>query len=262
MAFAPVAPIQILEQMKEQGDFGYYHLFLAHHTLEHPGRFQRLVEPEAGQEDYHRIFIMDNSIVELGDSCTAEVMLKACKPILDGMGPKDALFAVLPDVMGDGTSTRSKIEANYDTWRQTLPERVQLMAVAQGSNWIDYCQTIDYLKAYTDSQKITGIGIPRILTNPWYLGTRKQACFYASLMFQNNGIAPWMHLLGFSDNVPDDLLNAAHFRWGIDSAVPLRVGPDWSYASPTEARKSDWFETGTYTDAAKRHVRELRNLIG
>lgn len=260
MVFAPVAPIQILESMKEQGDFGYYHLFLAHHTLEHPGRFQRLVEPE--DENVRRIFIMDNSIVELGDSCTAEVMLKACKPILDGMGPRDTLFAVLPDVMGDGYATRHTIEAHYDTWRSTLPEQVQLMAVAQGSNWLDYCQTIDYLKAYTDSQKITGVGIPRVLTNPYYLGTRKQACFYASLILQNNGLAPWMHLLGFSDNVPDDLLNAAHFGWGIDSAVPLRVGSTWSYAKPTEPRDPKWFEEGTYTDAAKRHVHELRKLIG
>lgn len=260
--FAPVAPIQILEQLKTEGLFGNYHLFLAHHTLEHPGRFQRLVEP--GDPDVNRVFIMDNSIVELGSSCTVETMAKAVEPLLNGCGPNDAIVAVLPDAMGDGLATRRLIREQFFTWRAGLPENVRLMAVAQGSNWRDYCETIDFLKPYTDAGDIQAVGIPRVLTSPFYLGTRKQACFYASLRLANlnTGYSPLIHLLGFSDDVPDDLMNAAHFGYHIDSAVPLRAPADWTWAKEIPSRPKHWFNEGTLTDAARKHLAEIRQIIG
>lgn len=267
MPFAPVAPIQVLEELKARGDFGYYHLFLAHHTLEHPDRFRELAKPElegtvndeAVYATHQRLFIMDNSIVELGSSCTAEVMAEACQPILDGTTERDRVFAVLPDVMGDGAATRKAIAASVAEWHTKLP-KVNLMAVAQGSNWLDYCATIDFLEPYVRCGQIKGIGIPRVLVDTLPNKERKQACFYALLVLGR--FNPYFHLLGFSDNVPEDLLNAVNFGWSIDSAVPLRCSQEWHPSVTMEPRPKDWFDKAEVNDLMLRNLFAVRDLIG
>jgi hypothetical protein len=182
-------------------------------------------------------------------------MAEACQPILDGMAPNDHLFAVLPDAMGNGSETRRLIKENLHNWREQLSDRIMLMAVAQGNNWFDYCATIDYLTPLTKTGIIHGIGIPRILSK--VLNGRKQACFYAAARIPN----AYIHLLGFSDDVPEDLLNVIHFDWSIDSAVPLRCTVPWQPSLEMEPRPADWFDTAECNGLMVANLNEVRSII-
>ena len=208
-AFAPVAPIQVLEKMKAINVLGKYHLLLTHHILEYPERFKALFE-----DLKNTTIIVDNSIVELGDAATDEKVYEACRRLQDRSNAPNWIIPVLKDVMNDGPATREAATESYHWWVNNASSNYGLMVVAQGQSWEQFCKTVDYFFADPDAfPHLDYIGIPRVLVS--HQGTRQRAIQYVQAVAPSASI----HLLGFSDDVTDDIIcvNMAGVE-GIDSA--------------------------------------------
>lgn len=254
--FAPVAPIQILEEMKKQNVLGSYHLLLAHHVLEFPDRFRELFSDRVGCT-----IIMDNSIVELGDAASDAKVLEAVQVIQEKASGRNWVTPVLTDVMGDGQATRDAATESYTWWRENAPEW-PLMVVTQGNDWEDYCKTVDYFFSNPDTfPKIEYAGVPRVLVKE--LGTRQLAIQYLEAIAPNVNT----HLLGFSDNVVDDVICANMISVeGIDSAVPVRYsysveGGLYTPTAEIPSRPQDWFEKGAFDDVSYRNLANIRKWV-
>lgn len=249
--FAPVAPIQILEAMKMLGVLGNYHLLLAHHVLECPERFHDLFDPLTTQSS---TIIMDNSIVELGASENESKVLAACNAILAESPTPHEIIPVLTDVMGDGAATRAASALSYEYWTGEID--LPLMVVLQGADWKDFCLTVDTFLANDDYPAITWVGIPRKLTEN--VGSRQMAVQYVRALRPDINI----HLLGFSNDVVDDVICARmECVAGIDSAVPLRYNGIYTPTAEVPPRPADWFEHGQFNSEAHKNLVNMRQWI-
>lgn len=260
--FGPVAPIQILKSMLAEDIrvFGNYHLFLAHHTVEKPKDFEGLLR----EYNYHMsmrqapgTFIMDNSIVELGGAVDDKMVAEATNICLTALGNRHRVIPVLPDVMGDGQATVEASSAAYHHWKHSMPHNGGFMVVLQASTFEEFCRHVDHFFLSGNYPHITWAGIPRILVKS--LGTRKNCVKYLQAVAPHIDI----HLLGFSDNVVDDVFSA-RLRGvrGIDSAVPVRY--DYAPFTPTTEvppRAADWFETGMLTGFGVRNTEAVRSWV-
>jgi hypothetical protein len=260
--FAPVAPIQILEGMKDAGCLGDYHLLLAHHVLEEPDRFIDLFQDET----MNTIF-MDNSIVELGDAASDDKVLEACQIIaaarpktFGGTQERHWIYPVLTDVMGDGPATIEASTASYAWWRENAPEFLP-MVVLQGNDWETFTRTVDYFLSGPEFKDLAYVGIPRVLVE--HLGTRQLAIQYVDAIAPDINV----HLLGFSDDVVDDIIcsNMAAVQ-GIDSAVPVRYSYSggtglYTPTSDIPARPADWFDKGEYTKDIWDNLAAIRRWV-
>ena len=253
--FAPVAPIQVLEGLWAAGAeiFGDYHLLLAHHTVEHAARFRDLFR-RLEDAKWSGTIIMDNSIVELGDAVSADMVAEAVDIVSEANGA--AIYPVLPDVMGDGEATCKAIAEGYATWDAAIPS-ASWMAVVQGKNFDDYLETLDFL---IDKEAFPGIemlGIPRVLVKT--CGTRIQAMREASAYLNEYRI----HMLGFSDDITDDVDSACIIPGcGIDSAVPLRAREVFTEFLDAGKRPPAWFDYAQVDDRMISNLQAARLLFG
>lgn len=248
--FAPVAPVQVLRGMLSHGveTFGSYHLLLAHHTVEQEEAFVDLFEDvQANGNAHNTTVIMDNSIVELGESQALPMMQKAVDIIRRG-APDINVIAVLPDVMGSGGPTQAAVSSAHDEWTDAFMGRAELMMVIQGNSIGDFLDTAKFALEYDN---ITWWGIPRIL----YETCGSRAAALVRLRDQLIGSEmpyrewPKMHLLGFCDNMEDDYLSATFTGlpiMGIDSAVPLRMEEPFRLNAQVGPRPANWFEEATF----------------
>jgi hypothetical protein len=256
--FAPVAPIQILEEMFAQSPrllFGDYHLFLAHHTVPHAGRFKDLVDKFHHHWNANPVtIIMDNSLVECGMSVSLELVRDATFAVTS---EATTVIPVLPDVMGNGAATCDAVDAAYEEWVEAMP-RHNFMVVLQGATWMDFVRTANHLLLDKKAKysKIQWVGIPRKLVEK--VGTRQKCIEYVKM------IAPWVdiHLLGFSDDMLDDF-HCARIPGvrGIDSAVPVRVNDLLLPTDVPEPRDPEWMETGRLNPIAQANITNVRNWI-
>lgn len=255
--FAPVGPIQVLEGLYNFGPsmFGAYHLLLAHHTIEEADRFAALfkrIEQEGHFGDGELTIIMDNSIVELGNSVDAATIAHAVSIIEDNCAPA-RVYPVLPDVMGEGAATREAIEDSYDSWSRLVGGH-GFMAVLQGETMEDYEETLEMVTS-VDYPEIVALGVPRILTAQH--GSRRPATVKAV------ATEMMVHLLGFSDDMRDDFECARLSDVsGIDSAVPLRTPDVFTPFITTEKRDPDWFREATVTPHMINNLVEARRYCG
>jgi hypothetical protein len=282
-SFAPVAPIQILEKMKEEGILGNYHLLLAHHVLEYPGRFEALFA-----DMRNCTIIMDNSLVELGTSENEDLVLEACNALETG-GRWDGLNRVIPvltDVMGYGVATRESAAKSYQWWKASEAHYKQMVVLQGGFGnndvplghiiygepatraiFEDFCRTADAFLLDPQYESIEYVGIPRILTD--LIGSRQDAIRYVRAIRYDVKI----HLLGFSNNVMDDIIcaNMLGSDEGIDSAVPIRysydngvespANPIYTPTSPIPPRPKDWFEKGVYDSTIATNLANIRKWV-
>lgn len=202
--FAPVVPLSIARMLQEQGALGDYHLLLAHDVLAHPKEYQEIY----GGKGYD--IIMDNSLIELGHPLPMVEVLEAAEIV-------GAQKFVFPDTLGDFRSTYDKVSKALDEWYDIpgdFAEVVKPVAVVQGNN---YEECVRCLEQYIN-WGIENISIPRVLVEK--LGTRTEILMKAL----ERGFSS-IHLLGFSDDVLDDITCARlPGVSGIDSAVPVRAG--------------------------------------
>lgn len=217
--FAPVVPTHIAREMqgssKDEDFLGEYHLLLAHDVLEHPDAYREVygeVRKRYGQESF---IILDNSIVELGESVSAETLYEAARII-----KPDCVVA--PDVMGDGVGTRKLSTKFHREWRllqnKTEEKLPPLMGVAQGQSLHDCLESCELFYILDD---VMYLSVPRIIqqTQGSRMPIIERLCWRD--YFER------VHLLGFSDDLLDDITCARmSIVEGIDSAVPIRAGAE------------------------------------
>ena len=252
--FAPVAPLPLLESLwtEDVTAVGSYHLLLAHDVM----------KDSKSENDYRNFFgrvrkqyegdmtiIMDNSLVELGSAVDMKMAIDAALAL-------SADCVVAPDVMGDGKATIDAFDTFVTTaaWHRCKEAGLGIMAVPQGPDLQTYVRC---LELYADYPEVTWVGIPRIAGRPDHLGGRRDLCAIA------HAINPsWdMHLLGFSDNVIDDILSVRCGEYparGIDSAVPVRAG----IAGHTfRASRSDYGPRGNYWETTEHNQLTIDNIV-
>lgn len=255
--FAPVAPVQVLRGLYDYSPrtFGDYHLLLAHHTVDKSQEFTELFRKIYSDHDEatrQPTIIMDNSLVELKTAVDLPMVEDAVRIVQEGH-PSAGVYAVLPDVMGDGPATISATEAAHEEWASKLP--CGLMAVAQGAT-LDLFESTLLRLLHLD---IDIIGIPRILVAQH--GSRQPAIKLAREILPA-GIR--LHLLGFSDNMVDDLQSTALLNpyEGIDSAVPLRINAKFDPGMVPEQRDPTWFDTAEVNPQMIENLQIVRSAIG
>lgn len=259
--FAPVAPLPILSALEKEDAraIGTYHLLLAHDVVKseqssvgYADLFRARLNPRFGARMQ---IIMDNSIVELGGAVDLETIKHAADIVR-------ADCIVMPDVMGDGKAT---IELYKETVADPHYEEVraayQIMAVPQGPTIDKFLDCLDFFAAQEEPPE--WIAVPRIATEQ--LGTRMMLAKLTRAKFPRANI----HLLGFSDNIVDDILTVRDAQvqaMGIDSAVPIRAGSNgvqFQASRNDYGKRGDWWDTADkLTDDILANVYYYRQYIG
>lgn len=202
--YAPVAPVEVLLQLKEKELIDNYMLLLAHEVVEKPNQYSELMEGFEGT------VILDNSLIELGQPVSTDVMLAAASIV-------KPTFVVLPDKLNDREATVNMSHIAMDTWVNRLPANTGLMVAAQGNTAEEAVWCIQDIVAHAKNKDKFLIGVPRIVAN--LQGTRARLTH----LLTEQGYQ--VHLLGMSDFLYDDIQCAKMFGvQGIDSASPLRAG--------------------------------------
>lgn len=231
--FAPVAPIHILQEFDNRSILGSYHLLLAHDVVKHPTEYNKLF----GQRNRYMDIILDNSVVELKEPVDIKMVVEAAKIV-------NPTVVVLPDIYNDQQATiKSCLEA-LDSWGQSLwSANIQdftFMMVPQGG---DLHQFIYCAQFFVDDPRIGWWGVPRNLTAK--IKTRAKATQLLHQLSRNKKI----HLLGFSDDILDDIYSAILLCVsGIDSAVPIRMASLEMEFFPVQGGVGDLPPRGTWWD--------------
>jgi hypothetical protein len=211
--YSPVAPWKIHQKLEDLGLMGNTHLLIATEVLKHEREYRALYDMTRARRKATGTpvptIIMDNGVIETGVSLAATDLLKAC----DIVG---ADILVLPDVMHDATET---IKASYDALADIGAARSvkgpKLLGVAQGKTYDDYRSCAWWL---VKKCGVEVISVPRNVVK--MLGTR---WILAQEIWLEHGLP--IHLLGFSDDVKDDLKVARlPYVTSIDSATPIWLG--------------------------------------
>lgn len=246
--FAPIAPIRVLKQLQKESPklFGNYHLVLAHEVLEYPVAFDDLYnKPDL-------FVILDNSVVELGHAMHPGDLLEAASIV-------NANVIVLPDVIGNFFETVKASSDAYSRLKGNVDSGVEFMIVPQGSSYKEVLRCATVIR-----ERISGrmwIGIPRWITNK--LGSRIYT-LTAMLDVYNSSI----HLLGFSDNLADDIACARLPEVvGIDSSVPFLYGAHWKplWLEPEMKRPSReevWSDSLQMNYCMKHNMQKVHEWLG
>lgn len=257
--FAPVGPLPLIRDIWNEShsitraQHGSYHLILAHDVLKDEASQKAYGEHFQAVRNFFKddtLLIMDNSIVELGDAVDMHTVA-----IAGAIVGADVL--VLPDVMGSGMHTVKKFHDVIGRWIKSPSGNFDLMAVPQGPDIKDFALCLETFAQY---EEVTWVGIPRIATQQ--IGSRQQLISLARAINPDWSI----HLLGFSDNVVDDILcaNLGHVE-GIDSAVPLRAGQmgiPFRLAQNDYGKRENYWESKRATDQCMMNIEYVRMLIG
>lgn len=272
--FAPVAGIQVYEQMMQASRLGNYHLLLAHDILARPDRYHEVFgKYSVTHHGRSRTVILDNSVAELG---VAEADIEKIAHCANAV---QATVIVLPDVYKKGPETIESCANAYNPWLEYLTEHLtytnwSFMMVPQGRTLEEFASCAEYFADSRSKSKWDRIhwwGIPRNLveiTGFWAnneaLGTRNFQHGSRRLGMQMCArLAPYraIHMLGFSDSIIDDwdvVRHGGYFIRGIDSAVPLRaatVGTRMSWnLSDLGPRPEGWLENAEYTELMQENI--------
>lgn len=224
--FAPVAPIRIVRNLEPFAS-GDYHLLLAHDVADKPKEYGEYFNT------FDCTIIMDNSVIELGGAVDLGTIKKAVDAVR-------CTTVVLPDVLLDTKKTVEACTRALEEWPKVLGPNVKYMYVPQGTTLAAFAYAAE---ALGDAPGINYWGVPRNLVGQ--IGSRKDAIEVVHMINPERRI----HLLGFSDDLIDDMLCASNPRVkGIDSAVPLRAasaGHKMSLSLKIGPR-GDWWDTATH----------------
>ncbi len=208
-SFAPVAPPQVLKKFKDFGQLGDYHLLLAHDIAAKP-----TVYADIFNRPHHSPMqiILDNSVIELGGAVDINVIIEAAHVVRPST-------TVLPDVLLDQKATIRACDDALNKWSSAFSDAnlgPNFMLVPQGRTLKEWIECAEY---FADDKNINFWGIPRNIEKT-AIRSRRDLIDIVHAINPSRSI----HLLGFSDNVVDDILSARHHLVeGIDSAVPIRA---------------------------------------
>lgn len=260
--FCPVAPLPILEGLLQNSAIGRQHLLLAHDIVKPLNRERysqifakmlgRSAYPEAREfQDRKRLIILDNSVIELGNSVTLNLIMDAAQIV-------QPTCLVLPDVMLKTQETIDSCSGALDAWFDALQKvtpsahHSSLMYVPQGISLGEFTRCAE---AMVDDERIKFWGIPRNVV-PFH-GSRQSAIRICAALNPKRKI----HMLGFSDNMVDDFLCSQMPEvYSIDSAVPLRIEGKFSLSAVVPARL-DWWEKAKWDMNVLANTRIARELF-
>lgn len=235
--FAPVCPPRNLMHLQQHQKFGNYHLWLAHDVVAKKDEYVQILRKVLEHNPYKQAtIIMDNSLIECGMSVDNEMVADACnivKKEANKTGIK--VIPVLADVLGEAEkSFYTSVECAHQWDKHPILSNFNWMYVAQGANQRESMQSGElFLKTSPDkiAPKIEMLSVPRKLAQ--LCGSRIEATWFLSRLRP-------VHLLGFSDDVVDDVLSSTYAH-GIDSAVPLRCPTEWNTTKEMGPRE-DWWD--------------------
>lgn len=247
--FAPVAPIQVVSNLTPSA-CGDYHLLLAHDVAEHAKEYRQFF-------GLHRnmTVIMDNSVIELGGAVDLKVVKAACTAV-------DSTTVVLPDVLLDSKATVESCKAALESWPTAFAELFGhrqdrgFMIVPQGRSLAEFAWCAEQFASHPS---INFWGVPRNLVKE--IGSRERAIDIVSAINPSRRI----HMLGFSDDICDDVLCAKDRRVeGIDSAVPLRAGTlgiEFGFNTDMPKRAPNWFDTAVHVPLMDTNIENYKRWI-
>lgn len=186
--------------------------------------------------------ILDNSICELGQSVTIDLIVDAHSLVRPDV-------TVLPDVYEDAAQTITDCLVALEEWPKKLGP---YMIVPQGHTLEEF---FNCAAKFAQQPEIHYWGVPRNLVR--FLGTRGRAIDIVHMLNPKRKI----HLLGFSDNMLDDLYCARNPKvYGIDSAVPIRVEGNFD---PTKdpGKRGDWWDTTHPTQQQRSNYQTVQEWI-
>jgi hypothetical protein len=144
--------------------------------------------------------IMDNGLIEAGAACDPHTLKEAAHAV-------NASCIVLPDVLGDYGKTLKAVKSSFIELEQL---GFPLLGVVQGHS----LEQVHTLAEFYTHIGVEFLSVPRVMVD--IFGSRQD------LVRRLSQYGLPIHLLGFSDNLEDDIATA-HLPgvMGIDSAVPL-----------------------------------------
>jgi hypothetical protein len=244
-SFAPVCPPQVYKKLKAAGLLGNYHLLLAHSVANKPTEYIEVFGD--GREHY---IIMDNSLIELGQPVSSQVMLKACTMVRPSV-------IVLPDHMKNANATIKDTRESAIRWADY--GLGPFMAVPQGESFAEIMMCAE---SHAKTPGVVALGIGRFTAD--MLGSRLQVAKAINREWPHMMI----HLLGFSENLADDISCAQlPFVMGIDSAVPVRFGLkgiklDMHTYPEVNCPRGDYWETeAELTDVVRLNLNLVRRWV-
>lgn len=196
--YAPVGPIPSLRQLAESKVLGDYQLVIAPIVLDNPQ------EASGFWYNHPSEVILDNGVIELGYPLPVEDLARAARIV-------GAKVVVLPDTIDDAKFTIKQARHALRQYRKLAP--TDLMGVVQGRT---YEECLDCAAALALDVGVDWLAVPRGLTKN--LDTRVPL---VRKIADKHGLP--MHILGFSDNIADDIEAAAchPLVQGIDAAMPM-----------------------------------------
>lgn len=241
---APLSVCQTLYSMSPE-TLGYKHLFLAHDVVK-----------GENQEGYHALFhtmhnvnegslkILDNSVIETNTPCSFDTMKEAALIV-------NADVVVMPDHQFNARATVTSVMDSWFQYRDffTIGD-TELMVVPQGKTFKEFAWCAEQL----NELDAAWWSAPRNLVKS--LGTRHKAIKLLKALAPERKI----HLMGFSDNMVDDLLCAQDIGVeSIDSAVPFRT-PKFGLTEFVPAR-GDWWDRPILMNNVDETLIKVRTLF-
>lgn len=249
--YYPVAPVHILQKLSDDGQLKNGILILAHDVVEHEAEYAQLLKTARIDT-----VIVDNGTAEFGKPCSDEVLASAVHMVLD-RGDMTCVMA-LPDVYEDAAETIRVAREFHDKGLfQNYGSRLKKMAIPQGKTQQEFMNCYEELVCHL-CPELDWIGIPRNVTNN--MGTREHVVRLV------NTITPFLtvHLLGFSNNIGDDILSAQLREVNsIDTSVPFRAayrGNRVRVGAEREHEPSWW--NMEWNDLVNHNVSIVRKWVG
>lgn len=225
--FGPVAPLTIHKQLAEADALGTYNLLIASEVLKAIGAYKRF------WLDHPGFIIVDNGVIELDYPLPTTDLATAAIAV-------GASALILPDTIDDANMTRKQVRFAIREWKTGPASYIKTMGVVQGRT---FAECIDCADSHVQAG-VDYLAVPRGLTPN--LGSRYDL---VAALGEEHG--KWMHLLGFSENIYDDIHSAmaSPYVMGIDAATPVWLGMAGRksilpYEPPRTAnygRRPEWF---------------------
>lgn len=197
-SYAPVAPLETLRVLAAHGELGNYQLLIAPIVLDRAYAYEQFFRDHPDQT-----VILDNGVIELGHPLPARQLAQAAAIC-------GADVVVLPDTIDNSKATITQVRRTLPDYRRMDPT-TSLMGVVQGVTYEECLWAAEQLVM----EGVNWLAIPRGLTKN--LKTRVPLVQELALTYKMP-----MHVLGFSDNIKDDIEAAACSKLvhGIDAATP------------------------------------------
>lgn len=254
--FLPVAPHDVTQKLffdhRHSSSISRDIFMLAHDVVQHPKEWANLSKAWIWNTSYS---ILDNSVIELQAAVDTEMVANALEI-------SRARVVVLPDVLERGAESLKATLDAYDDWVSRFGNywdpgkgQAELMFVPQGETLEDWIRCLELGLRSMEYNLPLWIGIPRN-TPGRIVHSRTALIEVVKSLYPTAKI----HLLGFSDNMVDDLISARHRgTTTIDSAVPLRMKPFELSGDP--GPRGDWWENHEVTDQMVANVFHAQKIF-